>query len=201
MTIVKKELVKEEIITAAKEVFRKYGYKKTTMDDIAAALNRGKTSLYYYYKSKDELFQAVVDKEAEQMKERLIKAISSQPTNEKKIEQYILTRMQVLKELSMFYEAIQNELFDHLKYINLARQNFDVEEVQMLTALIQKGVNDGDFSVEKVNHSAEAILSILKGLEMQLFVELVDDKVLLKRMKEIVNIIISGIKKTMNTQS
>ena len=59
----KKDLNRENILKIAREIFSKYGFKKTTLDDIANAVRKGKSSLYYYFESKEDLFQAVILKE------------------------------------------------------------------------------------------------------------------------------------------
>ncbi len=58
------EKVKHSIIEVARETFARYGFRKTTMDEIAVAARKGKSSLYYYFASKEEVFQAVVEQEA-----------------------------------------------------------------------------------------------------------------------------------------
>ena len=59
----KRDANRENILKIAQEIFSKYGYKKTTLDDIANAVRKGKSSLYYYFDSKEDLFQAVIMKE------------------------------------------------------------------------------------------------------------------------------------------
>jgi AcrR family transcriptional regulator len=44
--------MRNTIICKAGELFSRYGYKKTTMDDIADALQKGKSSIYYYFQNK-----------------------------------------------------------------------------------------------------------------------------------------------------
>ena len=61
ITATKEDLMQQQILTAAKELFRVYGLAKVTMDDVAKAIGKGRSSLYYYYKSKDEIFDAVVN--------------------------------------------------------------------------------------------------------------------------------------------
>ncbi|MBU2584052.1 MAG: TetR/AcrR family transcriptional regulator, partial [Bacteroidetes bacterium] len=51
---------KDLIIKSAKERFARYGFKKTSMNDIAADLRMGKATLYHYYKTKEEVFNAVI---------------------------------------------------------------------------------------------------------------------------------------------
>jgi AcrR family transcriptional regulator len=73
-----------EIITAAQKVFAEYGYKKVTMDDVAAELNITRSALYYYYKSKDDLFAAVGEYEFGRYVEKLEKAISPAKTTDER---------------------------------------------------------------------------------------------------------------------
>lgn len=51
---------KEEIIRKAVEVFRKQGYYKTSMSDLAKACGVLKGSFYYYFKSKEALMESVL---------------------------------------------------------------------------------------------------------------------------------------------
>ena len=67
--------MRENIVSAATEVFSRYGFKKTSMEDIARALRMGKSSIYYYFKGKEEIFQAVVDREANLLRVK-VKAVS-----------------------------------------------------------------------------------------------------------------------------
>ncbi len=58
--IEKDEFVKSQIIEASKEVFKKYGYKKTNMKLIATASDKGRSTLYYYFKNKEDVFEAII---------------------------------------------------------------------------------------------------------------------------------------------
>ena len=55
------------ILDAALELFRQYGYRRTSMEDIAGAANVAKGTLYIYFKSKDELFEALARRLAAQV--------------------------------------------------------------------------------------------------------------------------------------
>jgi AcrR family transcriptional regulator len=55
------DIIQEEILRAAIRLYRKFGPTKVTMDEVANASGRSRTSLYYYYKNREEIFQAVLD--------------------------------------------------------------------------------------------------------------------------------------------
>ena len=52
----KKNKNRDAIIETARQVFKKYGYDKTLMEHIAKAAGKGKSSIYYYFKSKEQIF-------------------------------------------------------------------------------------------------------------------------------------------------
>ena len=77
MYMINKEEFRKKIIISAGQIFSRYGFKKTTMDEIAKALKMGKSSIYYYFESKEEIFEAVVLHEANILRNELTTAIKS----------------------------------------------------------------------------------------------------------------------------
>ncbi|MBE6736236.1 MAG: TetR/AcrR family transcriptional regulator [Ruminococcaceae bacterium] len=63
------KLDEELIYKAALPFFAKYGYKKTTLEDVASALDMSNTNLYSYFRSKRELYQCCVDYAVDQWQE------------------------------------------------------------------------------------------------------------------------------------
>lgn len=59
----KDDLVREHIINSSIVVFKKLGFDKVTMDDIAKAAHKGRSTLYYYFKNKHEVFEQVAEME------------------------------------------------------------------------------------------------------------------------------------------
>ncbi|MDP4278587.1 MAG: TetR/AcrR family transcriptional regulator, partial [Bacteroidota bacterium] len=67
-TIEKDESVRKEIVLAAQKLIQKFGLKKTTMNEIAAACGKAKITLYYYYYSLDDVYDAVFHMELENLR-------------------------------------------------------------------------------------------------------------------------------------
>jgi AcrR family transcriptional regulator len=61
----------KKILKAAKECFTRFGYEKTTLDDIGKMAGLNKAFLYYYSKNKEAIFAAVILQEAEESLELL----------------------------------------------------------------------------------------------------------------------------------
>ena len=66
-TLQKDEVIVRDIIDTARDLFKKTGFKKTTMGDIARSLGKAKSSLYYYYPSKEDIFEAVLYTEMDEL--------------------------------------------------------------------------------------------------------------------------------------
>jgi len=78
MTVSKPDdIVQQEILQAGLRLYRKYGPDKVTMDEVANATGRSRTSLYYYYKNREELFQAVLDSIADDIIKEIRRAVSA----------------------------------------------------------------------------------------------------------------------------
>ncbi|MCX7953869.1 MAG: TetR/AcrR family transcriptional regulator [Bacteroidales bacterium] len=163
--------VKEQIIEVSSIMFAKYGYKKTTIEDIGTATGKGKTAIYYYFKNKEEIFKAIIEKEAEELENNIIKSVNNYKLPDEKLRAYIITRMQTMKNLSNFYTAIKTELYEHLPFINEIRKNVDEKEFEIIKEILEEGKKLSFFEFENVNETATTILTILKGLEIPLFVE------------------------------
>ena len=69
---------KSKIIHVAKALFAEMSVYKATMSDIAKAANMSRRTLYMHFKSKDEIFQYVVENQVENITEKLQKAADSQ---------------------------------------------------------------------------------------------------------------------------
>src|SRR5215831_5822159 len=67
------------ILDVAARLIVRYGYDKTTLDDIAAAANISKSTMYLYWKSKDELFQALITRETLQLFDEWLQRVQADP--------------------------------------------------------------------------------------------------------------------------
>ena len=54
---------KAKLVDVARQLFAKMGVENTTMNDIALASKKGRRTLYTYFKSKEEIYMAVVESE------------------------------------------------------------------------------------------------------------------------------------------
>lgn len=60
----RKQLVREELLTKAAEVFEQRGFAQTRIQDIAEALALSRSALYHYFQSKEDILAALVEDHA-----------------------------------------------------------------------------------------------------------------------------------------
>ncbi len=163
--------VKENIITAAQVIFMRYGFRKTTMDEIAYAARKGKSSLYYYFKSKEDVFQAVVEKEAAVLRTEIGLKVNGYGSAREKLRAYIFVRMKGFKNWGNFYYALKDEYLSNYDFIEKIRAKYDESEVNSITQIIQAGIRSGEFKGLNAGLTAKTVLIAMKGLEIPLIAE------------------------------
>jgi AcrR family transcriptional regulator len=190
--MINKEEFRKKIIISAGQIFSRYGFKKTTMDEVAKALKMGKSSIYYYFKSKEEIFNAVVLYEANILRNELTTAIKSVDSPIGKMENYVFVRMKAFEKLSNYYNAIFDKNLDHFEFIEKIRAKYDREEKAILRLLLYDGVRKKVFNVENTEYTALAIQTTLKGLEVPMFWEKRELNIE-KKLHAILNVLFYGI--------
>lgn len=163
----KKDLNRENILKIAREIFSKYGFKKTTLDDIANAVRKGKSSLYYYFKSKEDLFQAVIMKEVDILAHELEIVINRNTDPVDKLRDYILTKLTTFRSLANFYHALENDI-TAIGFIDDIKRRYEQDEIRMIKRILIEGVRKNEFEIYDFNLAAIGITTAIKGLEMPL---------------------------------
>ena len=188
-----KDEVREQLVQAARQVFVRFGYKKTALDDIAREARKGKSTIYYYFKSKDDIFKAVIDAEAEIRAKTIDEQISIIDDPQQKLKTYIYVRMLTLKKVGNYYEAIKNDLLDNLYFVNSLRTNHFDAEIFLVKNLLLEGIEKGIYTIQNPELTAKTIVTLLQGFEVPLILKNLSDEELQKSVDEMLNILFFGI--------
>lgn len=188
-----KDEVREQVVQAARQVFARYGYKKTVLDDISRESRKGKSTIYYYFKSKDEIFKAVIDAEAEIRQAAISEQINQIDDPQLKLRTYIYVWMKTLKMVVNYYEAIKNDLLDNLYFVNQFRDNHFEAEIMQVKNMLLEGVETGTFTIQNPELTAKTIVAALHGFEVPLILKNLSDEELQNAIDEMLNILFFGI--------
>ena len=190
--MVKKDEIRGSIVNTSRQIFSKQGYKKTTMDEIAKGIQIGKSSIYYYLKSKEEIFKAVVWEEAKIFRRSVLKAINKCSDPKEKVKQYILSRMHTAAKVQNFLQALKDDELNTLGFISHLNKIYDDEEIQLFTSILREGTEKGFFEIQDIELASVAIVTAMKGMERTLF-KPENEKDFEKRLEGIINVVFYGI--------
>jgi AcrR family transcriptional regulator len=100
------DMIRQEILKAAIRLYQKYGPNGFTMDDLAGAAGRSRTSLYYYYKNRDEIYEAVMEKIARDMAAEIRQAVAAMETLRDKVFAFCHAKLKTSKEWGKVFSAM-----------------------------------------------------------------------------------------------
>lgn len=141
----------------ASQVFARYGYDKTTLEDIGRAAGLNKASLYYYFRNKEEIFVQVVLQETEAF-------ITSLQEETGKIADLKAKLSHYLKERIRRYEEVLNITQLSLDSLKKVEPMFDelyaqvkAREMEFIAGLLREGEKQGHIGAHDAAALAESL--------------------------------------------
>ncbi|MBI5218523.1 MAG: helix-turn-helix transcriptional regulator [Bacteroidia bacterium] len=163
--------VKSIIVESATKFFSKYGFYKTTMDEIAKQIHKAKGVLYYYFKSKEELFNEVLKHELNVIKSELSQIVNSDKDSLIIFKEYFLTRLKLLHKALNYHETLKADFFEKYHFVKDVREDFAEFERIQLTIILKKGKKEGYLEVKNINSTVNIIMMVVNGIEIPLFLQ------------------------------
>jgi len=185
---------KNILLQVAQSIFARFGLFKTTVDEIAKNARMGKSSIYYYFKSKEDIFKAVLEKELKTLREKITTAIAEAKSPQEKLRKFIITRMKYTKELANIYGALKDEYLRHYAFIQKLRENYDSEEINTVKNILQEGIKQRVFFIKDLELTSFAIGTAIKGLEYDWAIR-VGEKELEENIDSLLEVLFCGITK------
>lgn len=165
----KDDLTRAEIIDAARGLFQRFGLLKTTMEDIARAAGKGKSSLYYYYASKDEIFNEMVREDMSQVLDMVTEAVKKAETAAEKLSTFTCTKIKWLTQKRSLYSIVIGEMSENPQLIRKLKKSYESRELELLKEILAFGIKRKEFkkvTTEDLDILSFVILSSLRGIEM-----------------------------------
>lgn len=157
---------RQKLVDVARELFAHKGMEATTMNDIAAASEKGRRTLYTYFRNKEEIYYAVIENELDRLSDKIDEVLNLPIEPEEKILTLIYTHLSMIRETVARNGSLRAEFFRNIWMVEKVRKTFDVEEKSVLRKLLEEGAEKGKFHVESLQLTADIIHYAIKGLEV-----------------------------------
>lgn len=187
---------KAKLVDVARQLFAKMGVENTTMNDIALASKKGRRTLYTYFKSKDEIYLAVVESELDILSDMMKRVAEKNISPDEKLLELIYTRLDAVKEVVYRNGTLRANFFRDIWRVEKVRKSFDLREVEIIKGILDDGVKEGVFSMPDTDITALVLHHALKGLEVPYIRGIMGDNISqrIKRRDNVMNLIFNGIK-------
>ena len=156
---------KSQIINAAEDVFTKKGFNEARMDDIANETGLSKGTLYLYFKSKDDLIIAILDRmfqlEFKQLQNLNQTEMSATDAIWKISELLTKDILGMLRLIPIVYQFLA--LAFRNKYVQKALKKYINQYLNILTPIIQRGIDSGEFRKVDAREVAVAVGALIEG--------------------------------------
>lgn len=168
---------KKSILDVARDLFDRFGYEKTSMNDIAKRSHKAKGSIYYNFEGKIDIFKALVEQEYADIKAKLIETCQlteEPPINKEKVIKYLQIRMELFDKAPMIRQTIMAQYYEvgH-NIITVAediRKDFDQWEWQFFHDICNTGKQYQVLTSDiHPNAFADMLQMLLKALEILFF--------------------------------
>ncbi len=158
---------RREILDAAAQVFARLGFAKARMDDIAQEAGLSKGTLYLYFRSKEALFQALLDsfyeREMQSLRVALERHQGPVPERLQQILNDILARLQSYRRiLPLLYEIYA--LAARKQVVREAFQAYYRHYADLLAQLLREGMERGEIRSGDPHRLAVALIAHIEGV-------------------------------------
>ena len=120
------------LVDTARQLFAQKGIDNTTMNNIALASGKGRRTLYTYFRSKTEVYQAVIESELSHLIHQLGDVVGRDLPPDEKLTIYIQVRFDVFRETVLRNGTLKAEFFRDIRKVETARKNIDRQELEFL---------------------------------------------------------------------
>ncbi len=151
---------REQIIDSAAELFANLNFHQVLMDDVARRANLAKGTIYNYFKTKEELYLAIISDRLQHLLEILQRRVDTRNDSLTNLRRMIVHLYSFFAKYSHFFDIWYREKarLDLKGESQIARQYQELR--RLFVAVLQKGISDGIL----IEHDSDFVADLIMGL-------------------------------------
>lgn len=157
---------RDKFIEVARQLFARKGVENTTMNDIASASDKGRRTIYTYFKNKRDIYNAVVESESDKLLVNLRLIVAKQASAEEKLREYVAVRFETMREIVSRNGSLRAGFFRDVRKVDRARKHISKKEIALLREILEEGVKAGEFEIKDMENAAIIITHTIQGLDV-----------------------------------
>ncbi len=156
---------RNQILDAATNIFNQFGLHNARVDDIAQEAGLSKGTLYWYFKSKDEIIIAILSRLFERELSKLRQLQYSNKPAKEQLQQFLDFTIEDLRSWLKFvpvaYEFLG--LIFRQTFVQGAFKQYLRTYLELLIPIVQKGIDNGEFNAASAVDVSIALGAIIEG--------------------------------------
>jgi len=157
---------REKLIEVARQLFVHKGLENTTMNDIANASEKGRRTIYTYFKNKKEIYNAVIEHESDNMVIALKEVASSDLSPKEKLRRFLKLRLEQGTTIGSAFSSIKALFKFDIRRMERIRRLVHDKESTLLQSILDEGVATGDFDADKVKLLNRFAIKCIQGMDL-----------------------------------
>lgn len=167
---------RDKFIEVARQLFARKGVENTTMNDIASASDKGRRTIYTYFKNKRDIYNAVVESESDKLLVNLRLIVARQVPAEDKLREYVAVRLETMREIVSRNGSLRAGFFRDVRKVDRARKLISQKEIALLREILEEGLANDEFRIKDAGHTAVIITHMIHGLDVTYIRDSLSDK-------------------------
>lgn len=159
--------MREHIIQTAQILFAQFGLRNVTTDDIAKESRVSKAAIHEHFEDRSEIFDLLVQREADGLLEALEEAVARSDTAEDRLRAHLRTHLEWVSDSASFFRVTQESWGDYWPHVARVRKEFLAREQAIVARIVRDGVTEGELHVDDPERVALVWILALTSLEYQ----------------------------------
>ncbi|MDP4091981.1 MAG: TetR/AcrR family transcriptional regulator [Bacillota bacterium] len=187
---------KKDILKAASSCFARYGYEKTTLDDIGKLVGLNKASLYYYYKNKESIFSEVIYTEADEFVKSVFNSIENVPGFKGKILTYLDERHKFIRNAMNLNQLSVESANKIAPIFGVMYQKIMDQEIEHLAGILKGAVRKRQIIECDSQRIAKSVFTVAECIRSRVDCQLTSEEAFNEVIREVdftVSLILDGL--------
>jgi AcrR family transcriptional regulator len=157
---------RDKIVEAAEELFARRGYAGVGLSEIAESVGLGKSTLFHHFRSKAQLYAAVVERILSQIELSLVRSLAVGGSPVERLDRWLDTIIDILGERPAHARLLLRSLFEDDELTGELAEEQAANDtltriVEGVAVLLREGMANGELRVASIPHTIQSLIGVI----------------------------------------